>query len=490
MANKQAILFLIVLVLSTSLVFANSADSNKLTAASNVVASSSGGSTGGVQTASNVIEKSAECEKYYICPDGSKVKYCELVVTENSAGCGCKEKPELLCKGTEKIVVVKPAEAAEKAKEAVKITPTVSTQSVCVANTELMNELDGLMKELKIAEEEQNKEKSAELMEKITAIKKQISEGTTTCKRITTASQNVEVVKIDKCAELKQWRNKLEVYQKLKEMDEETLKEKGYAGKVDIEKIIAELEAGIERLKNECENIENAASTATTTATQVTTAQASVAVAPVAADSGTEITSYYKKKMTSIMESASGTETKIIELKQLRKEIDNLIEELIKSNDEIDISDMKGVVEEIKINPGKIVADNVAVSTIGKKIRANISGSQIEIEPLENNVMMRSGNIEVNTNNLTVSTGGLKIENVEVKVPPSTAVAKTNAEIRNVKLAVEGDKAVYTVRADEKRKLFAIIPVNVGKEIKVDAGSENAEILQEKSSWWAFLTTS
>lgn len=48
-------------------------------------------------TGGGSVAPSDSCTKYYTCPDGTKVKECELITELNSAGCRCKSDPASLC---------------------------------------------------------------------------------------------------------------------------------------------------------------------------------------------------------------------------------------------------------------------------------------------------------------------------------------------------------------------------------------------------------
>lgn len=424
------------------------------------------------------------CEKYYICPDGTKVKFCELVVTENAAGCGCKNNPELLCTSGAVGGV-----AIAKVPQVVEIQPTKTTQSVCVVNNNLMKELNELMKELKIAEENNNEQQRAALKEKIRNIKVQIEEDTAKCKSTITSIQRVEVVRVDTCAELKQWEKKYEYYIQLREMSMEKLKEKGYSDKEAIEKVLAQLKEGMEKLKKRCNELETAATSTTATTSNVATAETAVAIAPVAVENSNEIVSYYKKKMTSIMEPKTDIENRISNLKQLRDEIDNLISELIKSRDEISTEGMQEIVKEIKIMPKKIEADKIVVLTTNKKILTKIAEHNVEISQSETQVSISDNGVKANAKEISIKDGVVKLGVIPVNVRPSQIMNRITLIPKEIELKEEKGIAVYKVKADEKRKILGIIPVEIRKEITIDATNSSANIVGERGVWWGFMTT-
>ncbi len=461
------------------------------TSGSNQVASSLGGAGGAVPvstTAANVVTEtsiSKQCEKYYICPDGTKVKYCELIVTENAAGCGCKKNPELLCPGGGAAT----GGTGAKVPQAVEIKPTKTTQSVCVVDDGLMKELDELMRELKIAEENNNEQQRLTLREKIRSIKVQIEEDTTRCKNTVTSVQKVKVVMVDACAELKQWEKKYEYYIQLREMSIEKLKEKGYLDKKEIERVLSQLKEGMEKLKKRCNELETATTSTTATTSNVATAETSVAIALVAVENTNEILSYYKKKMTSIMEPKADIEDRISNLKQLRNEIDNLISDLIKSRDEISTEGMEGIIKEIKIMPKKIEADDVVVLTTNKKILTKIAEQNVEISLSETQVSISDSGVKANAKEISIKDGVVKVGVTPVNVRPSQIMDKITLMPEEIELKEEKGIAVYKVKADEKRKILGIIPIEIRKEITIDATNSSANIVGEKGVWWGFITT-
>ena len=59
-----------------------------------------------------------------------------------------------------------------------------------------------------------------------------------------------------------------------------------------------------------------------------------------------------------------------------------------------------------------------------------------------------------------------------------SAVLAGKAELRRV-----------IAEAQERRKLFGFIPLNVSKVFTVDATSAEVDVIEEDSPWWAFFTT-
>jgi nucleotide-binding universal stress UspA family protein len=413
-------------------------------------------------------------------------------------------------------------------------TTATSVQQVCVINDELMKEYDRIIGMLREAEDCDDKEAVDGLIEKILEIKEEITKDMERCEgqkqeqrpelvvpsEIKVTAVTVRPVYIDKCAELEEWKTKKEIYETLYALSEEELKNKGYTGgKAEIEKILKELEEGIEKIKIECEvgggggaaapvhpeitgggggggvsapPVPSGGGGAGVAVTEVSSVVATVVSKPVVAVSGKEITGYYKLKIGNIMTKEANTEERIAELKELRNEIDQLIAELIKGKDEIRVEEVKKLVTEIRVSPNEIKADNVIVKTSGKKVMMKLNGNDLEIKPTQTQVVIKEGTleIEIKAPELTIENETLKVGNSEVELTAGDVVEKIKVEpkeIREIELIEENAKAVYKIKTVESRKLLGFIPVEVEKDLTVDASE--AKVVEEKASWWISLTT-
>ncbi len=207
---------------------------------------------------------------------------------------------------------------------------------------------------------------------------------------------------------------------------------------------------------------------------------------PTAVSSGGEIKDYYKKKIEGIT-SSDDVEGQIRNLKELRNEIDGLIEKLIESREEIQTEEVRGLVSEIRFKAGEIRADEVEIRTTEKRILTKLNERQISIEPKEADVVITDESVEVKADEVSLEGGVLRVGSSEVKISPTEVVNKLQISPKKVELKEENSKAVYKVQGNEQRKLLGVIPVDVEKEVTVDANDNN--IVSEQSSWYAFLTT-
>ncbi|MDY6966516.1 MAG: hypothetical protein SVM80_11225 [Halobacteriota archaeon] len=210
---------------------------------------------------------------------------------------------------------------------------------------------------------------------------------------------------------------------------------------------------------------------------------------PVAVTSGSEITDYYKLKISSIMVKEISTDQQLKELKELRYEIDFLIEELIIGKDEINTEEVNELVTEIIVKPKEIKADDVVVNTINKTIAIKVNNKDLKIMPTETHVVIRDENLEIKAPELSIKYGVLAVGNSEVKLTASDFMEKIKLEPKELELKEENAKAVYKIKVEEDRKLLGFIPVEIEKELTADATNPETGIIEEETPWWAFLTT-
>jgi hypothetical protein len=391
-----------------------------------------------------------------------------------------------------------------------------ATQVFAVSD-ELMEEMDRLVRMLEEAEHADDQELIGALQEKIQLIEGEIrytsetptSETPTAVEEseepqlvvepptaVVTSQGVVSSTQIDWCAELKGLEEKKEHYEALYALSDEELKGKGYdGGKEEIGNTIRNLEEAIERARLACEGGGVPSSTGgggggggtTTSPVEVTTE--TVAIKPIAVGSGGEITDYYRIKIAEIATEEVEIEKKVAELKELRDEIDELIEELIKSKAEISTEEVNGLVERIEVRPGEVKMDKVVVKTVDKSIVAKLDNKELAIKPTEAQVIIHDETLEIKAPELSIENEVLRVGTSEVKLRPSTVIEEIKIQPIEMELKEENATAVYKIKTDESRKLLGFIPMKVKKTMIVDATNTEAKIIEEESPWWTFLTT-
>jgi hypothetical protein len=200
-----------------------------------------------------------------------------------------------------------------------------------------------------------------------------------------------------------------------------------------------------------------------------------------------DVVSYYKERMTETLSTTGDVDAQIIALKQLKTDIDNTIADLIKKKSEFNASDATGLVDEIKVKKNEIMAGSVSIANPTSSINTEVNSKEVKIRSTSTGASINDGNISVTTSEVTVSGNKLMIGSNEVKVAPSDVSGKTKMVVNKMSMDTENGKAVYNANGTEKRNLFALLPVEMDKKVKVDA--ENGNIISEDKPWWSFLTT-
>ncbi len=296
----------------------------------------------------------------------------------------------------------------------------------------------------------------------------------------------------NRCTQLKDLIVKKKHYKHLYNLSDRELKKRGDKGREEVKEILEKLE---ERIR-ECEEITARSGGRKGQGVNVSQERYPVVkpsnvsiTKPIVAESGREITDYYTSKITTIMKKETNVEQQVKELKELRNEVDKLIEELIKSKDEINTEEVDELVSKVKIKPGKIKADNAIVNSTNKTIITKVNKKNLTIKPTKLHVTIQEGKYEIKAPEIKVQNKTLVVGNSTVKLTASDIVEKTKVEPKDIELKEENAKAVYKIKADENRKLFGFIPVKVEKDMTVDAGDREVKVLKEKRPWWSFLTS-
>ncbi len=365
--------------------------------------------------------------------------------------------------------------------------------SVCYMSDKLMQQYDELILELQKVSSD--KMKAEEITRQIVALKQYIEAQKKACAADPQTawqvvappkeSENKPVaVSIDRCNEVAQWETKIVYYKKLSGLSDVDLKKEGFS-REEIEKILQELSLGIEKVKTQCGSQEKTPMMPKVTAI---TGSASITetVKPVVAESGQEISVYYKARIEKVV-SVKGEEKQIEELKTLRDEIDGLISNLIKSRKELEVSELSTLVKEVKVSRGEIKADDISVKTTEKKMLVSIGDRPVSVEPTESQVLIRDKGLEVNVSEVMIKENVLSVGGADVKMSASEVTEKLGLVPTTIELKKEDAKAVYNMIIKERRKLFGFIPFNSQKTIIADAGNGNT--LSERLPWYNFLTT-
>jgi len=286
------------------------------------------------------------------------------------------------------------------------------------------------------------------------------------------------VKNIDVCGNLEKLKEKYAYYEKLLNMNDKELSENGWENKDRIKEILKELEEYKRKATLECEG-------------KVDDSNMHSTEIPIAPESGNEITTYYKNKVTDVMSEDSDSGVKITALKQLKKEIDVLIEDLIRSREDIDSKEISELVEKIKITPGKINADGIIVKTFKKSIVKEIDNKEIKIIPSDNEVTIEDEingkKLEIKAQEISIEENKLRVGNSEVNIMASKIIENLNLNPNKIELKEMNNKAVYEIEVEETGKLFAFIPIKFNEKLIVNAGDLKGEVIKESGPAFGFL---
>ncbi len=378
---------------------------------------------------------------------------------------------------------------------------TVAPQviSVCYIGNDLMKQYDALLSELRVAQANGDKEKSDAITQRILELKKQITASKERCNTATTKPQPPTTtqsaptiapttatvpmpVKINRCAEVENWGQKISYYEKLKNLSDSDLQKEAAKSRKEINDIVAELIAGLQKVKEQC-NLQTATGSVSSASSRAIIAEP---VKPVAVQSAQEIDTYYKAKIENIS-AIQNAPQQVKELQTLKDEKNQMVGDLIKNRNEIEAVEINKIATDINVSKNEMKIDNVTVKATGKKILLNVGDRPISVESAGSNVIIKDKNLEVTTDNVSISDNSLKIGNTEVKISASQAAEKLNIAPTAVQLTTENDQPVYKMEVNESRKLFGFIKINAGKTQTVSA--DNGNLMSEKHPWYYFLTT-
>jgi len=359
--------------------------------------------------------------------------------------------------------------------------------NVCAVSNEYLREINELIKQADLTKSRGDLEAEKNITEKIRMIKEKIEAKKKECQNTSQAQlqvpQATQTRTEDFCQLEKQIATKIEYYKELLSLSPQELKDKGYE-REEVGKILGELQNERAKIHLACSGQK--------------VGWAISEIKPVAPQKAEEVENYYKEKMAEVMTKAVPTETQIQEIKQIKEEAGTMVKELIRTQKEISVKEIQPIVEKMVVKPGMIETsqDQIKIPE-QKKVKAMIGNKSAEILVEPQKLILKEGGVEVETHlplNLTAQGSIIGDPGVqgskEVKVAPSQILEK--AAIKNpidlkVELIQEKNKPVYKVKAVEKRKLFFFIPVNVSKNITIDASSEAATKLEENKPWWSFL---
>jgi len=394
--------------------------------------------------------------------------------------------------------------------EGTPVPPTVGTETkavplpisvnICAVSNDYLKEINILINQADLAKSRGDLETEKNITEKIKMIKEKIETRKKECQNVpqaqisqtpqapasqmlSQAAQTRQAKTEDFCRMEKQIVAKIEYYKELLSLSPQELEDKGYE-KEELGRILGELQNEKAKVHSGCSGQKVGWTISE--------------IKPVAPQKAEEITNYYKEMVASTIEKALPMATQLEQIRQIKEEAGTMVKELIRSQNEISAQKIQPIVERLVVKPGLIETsqDQIKISE-QKKVEATVANRPVEILVNPQKLIFKEEGLEVETRlplNLT-SEGSIigdpgTPESKEIKVAPSQIIEKEaikNPIDLKMELVKEKDMPVYKVKAVEKKKLLFFIPVNISKEMTIDATSQQATKLSEKKPWWSFL---
>ncbi len=419
--------------------------------------------------------------------------------------------------------------------------PVLANPTPCRPGPEILREYQELASQLEEAEASGDKELAAQIMEKLAAVKQEASNNRCVVMAATVTAVAVKPGAIDggavpsegPCGEARNLDKKRVYYKELLALTDEELAAKGYV-RASVEETIVSIDAEMRKAAEICkgagvvrqaiaesapcvraktleakifvvkEAIERATASGSDAAklkdelarleSEQTDAVKDCAekqvIKPVAPDSGTEISGYYKEKVAAVMGSTSDINGQIYALKDMRREIDKMIAELVRKRAKLNAEEIADLDATITVNSDGIeVGDEVISSDEGKEIVADVEGNNLTILQGEGTISLDDGSgIGAEAESpVEIESGDVKVGNAKVRILPAQLRQRLKFDPKEVKLKAEGNAAVYVGKGQEERKLFFVVPVKVEAKFKVDATT--GQTISEERPWWTFLSS-
>jgi hypothetical protein len=237
----------------------------------------------------------------------------------------------------------------------------------------------------------------------------------------------------------------------------------------DVQKAINEAEGKIRDYKAKC----NAPTVTTTTNSQ-------------------DLADGYKERIASAISSTDGTEAKIQSLKELRKEIDETIKNLIKEQKKFKFNEFKDLTDDVTISPGSVEIGDSKTESKDVEIETEIEGDNITVSTSSSFVLLEDSGLSVEASSVDISSDGITVNGTTLKVSPKKLLTKSKGleqykEDAKVKIEKIKGKVQYRAEYQSQKKLFGFIPVTANNAVEVDAVS--GEITSKESPWWNGLAT-
>lgn len=200
----------------------------------------------------------------------------------------------------------------------------------------------------------------------------------------------------------------------------------------------------------------------------------------------------YKERIAAAISSTDGTEAKIQSLKELRKEIDETIKNLIKEQKKFKFEEFKDITGDVTVSPGSVEIGDSKTESKDVEIETEIEGDSITVSTSDDFVFLEDSGLIVEASSVDISSDGITVDGTTLKVSPKKLLTKSKEleqykEIAKVKIEKIKGKVQYRAEYQSQKKLFGFIPVTANNAVEVDATS--GQVTSKESPWWNGLAT-
>ncbi|MFH0979217.1 MAG: hypothetical protein V1837_08025 [Candidatus Woesearchaeota archaeon] len=195
----------------------------------------------------------------------------------------------------------------------------------------------------------------------------------------------------------------------------------------------------------------------------------------------------YKERIASAISSTDGLEAKIQSLKELRKEIDETIKNLIKEQKKFKFNEFKDLTDDVTISPGSVEIGDSKTESKDVEIETEIEGDNITVSTSDDFVLLEDSGLIVEASSVDISSDGITVDGTTLKVSPKKLLTRSKGLEQykaNAKVKIEKIKGKVQYRAEyqSQKKLFGFISVTADNAVEVDAVS--GEVTSKESPWW------
>jgi hypothetical protein len=203
-----------------------------------------------------------------------------------------------------------------------------------------------------------------------------------------------------------------------------------------------------------------------------------------------DLSEYYSGKFSEISEIAD-TDTQLEKLKDLRKEIDETIKDLIQQKKKLKFEDLSGMVDEVTVNADSIDVGDTSTDSTDVEIETEVEGEAVSVSTTDDSVVIEQDGLSVDTDSVEINKDGLSLDGTSVKVAPNKllevkSLEKNRERITGLKLEKREDKIYYRAEFEAKKRVLGFIPATATQSVEIDA--ETGVVVEDKP-WWASISS-